>query len=52
MLAQAAAADVADRARQSGYLLYAAKAAQLASAAASPPPLARLPRLLWVIEPH
>jgi hypothetical protein len=48
--AQVAAQAVAERANQSGYLLHVLKAGQLAKAAANPPPLARFPHLLWVIE--
>ena len=41
--AQAIAAANRDRARQSGFLVYAAEAARLIHAAGSPPPLAQLP---------
>ncbi len=49
-VAQAAATVVAARARQLGYLLHVLKASQLAQAVISPPPLARFPHLLWIIE--
>jgi hypothetical protein len=55
-LARGDAAAVRDAARAmakqvsgSGYALYAPVAARLEAAAADPPPLAALPRLLWVV---
>ncbi len=47
--ARDAARAMADQVSSSGYALYAPVAARLEAAAADPPPLAALPRLLWVV---
>jgi tetratricopeptide (TPR) repeat protein/transcriptional regulator with XRE-family HTH domain len=44
-----AARAMADQVSTSGFALYAPVAARLEAAAADPPPLAALPRLLWVV---
>jgi tetratricopeptide (TPR) repeat protein/transcriptional regulator with XRE-family HTH domain len=45
-----AASAMADQVSGSGFALYAPVAARLEAAASDPPPLAALPRLLWVIR--
>jgi tetratricopeptide (TPR) repeat protein/transcriptional regulator with XRE-family HTH domain len=48
--AREAARAMATLASRSGFALYAPVAARLEAAAADPPPLADLPRLLWVLK--
>jgi ATP/maltotriose-dependent transcriptional regulator MalT len=47
--AKAIAQKVAERANAAGFRLHSSSAARLAEAFANPPPLAALPRLLWVM---
>ncbi|HZD70277.1 MAG TPA: tetratricopeptide repeat protein, partial [Actinomycetes bacterium] len=48
--ARHAAHAMADQVASSGFALYAPVAAHLEAAASEPPPLAELPRLLWVLS--
>jgi tetratricopeptide (TPR) repeat protein/transcriptional regulator with XRE-family HTH domain len=48
--ARAAARAMANQVASSGFTLYSPIAARLETAAADPPPLAELPRLLWVLS--
>jgi hypothetical protein len=49
--ASALATTLTERAAAGGYQLYVQRAARLAEAIRHPPPLAELPRFLWVDQP-
>jgi tetratricopeptide (TPR) repeat protein len=46
----AIARSITERAEAAGYRVYSQRAARLAAAVNNPPPLAELPRLLWVMD--